>query len=200
MYWAAIIPVLPNNHGPQTDRLVYNLGPFAGYDSGNATSREVGLYKQSFVDTFIQTLTGRRKDHRRAVRRSLPARREGHLRPGEPEPERSRRHPGRPTPAGRGRLHRVQRLLDRPRGAHHRHLPERHPAQRPASPELDRQPAPRPFEHQPSGRRRPSIPTTSSPACGVPAQSCRSGATVCRCSTPVSSERSARRRTCAAAR
>ena len=52
------IPVLPNNHGPQTDRLVYNLGPFAGYDSGNATSREVGLYKQSFVDTFIHTLQG----------------------------------------------------------------------------------------------------------------------------------------------
>ena len=52
------LPVLPNNHGPQTDRLVYNLGPFAGYDSGNATSREVGLYNQAFVDTFIRSLTG----------------------------------------------------------------------------------------------------------------------------------------------
>src|SRR5205085_5534466 len=25
------LPVLPNNHGPQTDRLVYHLGPFQGY-------------------------------------------------------------------------------------------------------------------------------------------------------------------------
>ena len=50
------LPVLPNNHGPQTDRLVYQLGAFAGYDSGDATSREVGLYDQPFVDTFIHTL------------------------------------------------------------------------------------------------------------------------------------------------
>ncbi len=49
--------VLPNNHGPQTDRLVYGLGAFAGYDSGDPTSREVGLYDQPFVDTFIHTLT-----------------------------------------------------------------------------------------------------------------------------------------------
>ena len=48
--------VLPNNHGPQTDRLVYGLGPFQGYDSGDPTSREVGLYDQPFVDTFIQPL------------------------------------------------------------------------------------------------------------------------------------------------
>src|SRR6185295_13285383 len=45
------LPVLPNNHGPQTDRLVYKLGPFKGYDSGDPTSREVGLYDQSFVDS-----------------------------------------------------------------------------------------------------------------------------------------------------
>ncbi|HET9644940.1 MAG TPA: DUF4331 family protein [Burkholderiaceae bacterium] len=50
------LPVLPNNHGPQTDRLVYGLGPFAGYDSGDPTSREVGLYDQPFVDRFIHTL------------------------------------------------------------------------------------------------------------------------------------------------
>jgi hypothetical protein len=50
------LPVLPNNHGPQTDRLVYGLGPFNGYDSGDATSREVGLYDQTFVDTFIHPL------------------------------------------------------------------------------------------------------------------------------------------------
>ena len=28
------LPVLPNNHGPQTDRLVYGLGPFAGLRLG----------------------------------------------------------------------------------------------------------------------------------------------------------------------
>ena len=51
------LPVLPNNHGPQTDRLVYGLGPFQGYDSGDASSREVGLYDQAFVDTYIHTLS-----------------------------------------------------------------------------------------------------------------------------------------------
>ena len=51
------LPVLPNNHGPQTDRLVYGLGSFKGYDSGDPTSREVGLYDQTFVDRFIQNLS-----------------------------------------------------------------------------------------------------------------------------------------------
>src|SRR3989454_2085216 len=51
------LPVLPNNHGPQTDRLIYHLGQFKGYDSGDPTSREVGLYDQPFVDTFIHDLT-----------------------------------------------------------------------------------------------------------------------------------------------
>ena len=51
------LAVLPNNHGPQTDRLVYGLGTFAGYNSGDPTSREVGLYDQPFVDTFIKTLS-----------------------------------------------------------------------------------------------------------------------------------------------
>jgi hypothetical protein len=50
------LPVLPNNHGPQTDRLIYGLGPFAGYQSGDATSREVGLYDQPFVDRYIHSL------------------------------------------------------------------------------------------------------------------------------------------------
>ena len=50
------LPVLPNNHGPQTDRLIYGLGTFEGYDSGDRTSREQGLYDQPFVDTFIHTL------------------------------------------------------------------------------------------------------------------------------------------------
>jgi uncharacterized protein DUF4331 len=51
------LPVLPNNHGPQTDRLVYGLGPFQGYDSGDKTSRTVGLYDQAFVDKYIQNLS-----------------------------------------------------------------------------------------------------------------------------------------------
>ncbi|MEI9811704.1 MAG: DUF4331 family protein [Acidobacteriota bacterium] len=51
------LPVLPNNHGPQTDRLVYGLGAFKGYDSGDASSRDVGLYDQNFVDKYIQNLS-----------------------------------------------------------------------------------------------------------------------------------------------
>ncbi len=51
------VPVLPNNHGPQTDRLVYGLGAFKGYDSADSTSREVGLYNQDFVDKFIAKLS-----------------------------------------------------------------------------------------------------------------------------------------------
>lgn len=50
------LPVLPNNHGPQTDRLVYGLGAFKGYDSGDPSSREVGLYNQAFVDKYIHLL------------------------------------------------------------------------------------------------------------------------------------------------
>lgn len=53
----ANLPVLPNNHGPQTDRLVYHLGPFEGYDSGNNASRQNALYDQAFVDTFIHDLS-----------------------------------------------------------------------------------------------------------------------------------------------
>ena len=52
------LKVLPNNHGPQTDRLVYGLGPFKGYDSGDPTSRDTGLFDQTFIDTFMQTLAG----------------------------------------------------------------------------------------------------------------------------------------------
>ena len=50
--------VLPNNIGPQTDRLVYGLGAYRGYDSGDRSSRENGLYDQSFINTFIATLAG----------------------------------------------------------------------------------------------------------------------------------------------
>jgi hypothetical protein len=51
------IPVLPNNHGPQTDRSIYGLGTFQGYDSGDPTSRNIGLYDQAFVDRYIQSLS-----------------------------------------------------------------------------------------------------------------------------------------------
>jgi hypothetical protein len=51
------LPVLPNNHGPQTDRLIYGLGTFERYDSGDPTSREQGLYDQSFIDRFIHPLS-----------------------------------------------------------------------------------------------------------------------------------------------
>ena len=51
------LAVLPNNHGPQTDRLIYGLDRFQGYDSGDRTSREVGLYDQAFVDRYIHTLS-----------------------------------------------------------------------------------------------------------------------------------------------
>jgi hypothetical protein len=50
------LTVLPNNHGPQTDRLIYGLGPFKGYQTGDPSSRENGLYDQPFVDTFIHPL------------------------------------------------------------------------------------------------------------------------------------------------
>lgn len=51
------VDVLPNNHGPQTDRLVYGLGPFKGYDSGDSSIREAGLYNQAFVDRYIHKLS-----------------------------------------------------------------------------------------------------------------------------------------------
>ncbi|MFL6289867.1 MAG: DUF4331 family protein, partial [Thermoanaerobaculia bacterium] len=50
------LPVLPNNHGPQTDRLVYGLDDFAPYSSGDPSSREDALYDQPFVDRFIHSL------------------------------------------------------------------------------------------------------------------------------------------------
>jgi hypothetical protein len=43
------LPVAPNNHGPQTDRLAYGLGAFQGYESGDNTSRKVGLYDDAFI-------------------------------------------------------------------------------------------------------------------------------------------------------
>src|SRR5262245_6579570 len=51
------VKVAPNFHGPQTDRLVYGLGPFQGYDSGDPTSRTVDLYDDAFAATFISSLS-----------------------------------------------------------------------------------------------------------------------------------------------
>ena len=54
----ANLPVAPNDHGPQTDRLINGLGPFSGYDSGVTTSREVDLYNDKFIaDHYIHTLS-----------------------------------------------------------------------------------------------------------------------------------------------
>ena len=53
---ASGLSVAPNNHGPQTDRLAYGLGSFAGYNSGDPTSREVGLYDDAFAARFIANL------------------------------------------------------------------------------------------------------------------------------------------------
>lgn len=50
------LAVAPNNHGPQTDRLVNGLAPFMGYD-GAPASREVGLYDDAFIArNFIHPL------------------------------------------------------------------------------------------------------------------------------------------------
>ncbi|PYR82049.1 MAG: hypothetical protein DMG18_15315, partial [Acidobacteria bacterium] len=38
-------------------RLIYGLGPFKGYDSGDPASRTIGLFEQAFVDKFIQNLS-----------------------------------------------------------------------------------------------------------------------------------------------
>jgi hypothetical protein len=52
------LPVAPNDHGPQTDRLINGLGTFAGYNSGDPTSREVDLYSNKFIaDHYIHTLS-----------------------------------------------------------------------------------------------------------------------------------------------
>ena len=53
----ANLDVLPNNHGPQTDRLIYGLGAFKGYDSGDSSSRDSALYGQAFVDKYIHNLS-----------------------------------------------------------------------------------------------------------------------------------------------
>src|SRR5262249_13701646 len=41
------------NVGTVTDRIAYGLGPFTGFDSGDPTQFEKGLYSESFVKSFI---------------------------------------------------------------------------------------------------------------------------------------------------
>jgi hypothetical protein len=43
----------PPNVGPATDRIAYGLGSFTGYDGGDPTQFERGLYSESFVKSFI---------------------------------------------------------------------------------------------------------------------------------------------------
>lgn len=53
------LDVAPNNHGPQTDRLVNGLGPFQGYESGDNTSRKVGLFNDDFIKAnYVHALRG----------------------------------------------------------------------------------------------------------------------------------------------
>lgn len=52
------LKVAPNNHGPQTDRLVNMLAPFRGYETGDPSSRTVGLYNDAFIRAnFIHGLS-----------------------------------------------------------------------------------------------------------------------------------------------
>jgi hypothetical protein len=53
---ASGLAVAPPNVGPQTDRLIYGLGPFIPYDQGGPESREQGLYNDAFAATFIHRL------------------------------------------------------------------------------------------------------------------------------------------------
>ena len=129
------------------------------------TSREVGLYDQTFVDSYIHTLpnggriiAGQFDDPYQLDEKgifdlvNLNRNDLGGI-PG------ARRPPGEDVFTG---FNVFSIALEVPIT---RHLPERHPAQRRAAAELDRQPAARLVEHQPPARRRPSIRTTSSPAC-----------------------------------
>jgi len=43
----------PANVGPATDRIAYGLGEFKGYDAGDPTQFEKGLYNEKFVQSFI---------------------------------------------------------------------------------------------------------------------------------------------------
>ncbi|MBI3785849.1 MAG: DUF4331 domain-containing protein [Deltaproteobacteria bacterium] len=50
------LSVTPPNVGPQTDRLIYGLGPFKGYDANDPASHEEGLYDDAFAARYIHAL------------------------------------------------------------------------------------------------------------------------------------------------
>ena len=195
------LPVLPNNHGPQTDRLVYGSARSRATTRAMPTSREVGLYDQAFVDTLHpsrsanggRVIAGQFDDPYQLDEKGIFDLVNLAATTSAAFPARAGRR--------RGRVHRLQRLLDRARGA-----------DRPTSSRTAFRTTARSMpnstdsllrvlvEHQPpadADRRRRA---TSSPASRARATGCRSAAMRCRCSTPAWSARSARRSTCAAAR
>ncbi len=145
---APSLAVLPNNHGPQTDRLIYGLGSFAGYQTpATPTAAQDALYDQAFVDTFIHTLANGGRVIAGQFDDPYQLDEKGIFDLVNLGARRPRRHRRRAHDADRGRLHRLQRLLDRPRDPDHRPLPERHPAQRHAGVDQHRQPAAHLVEH-----------------------------------------------------
>jgi hypothetical protein len=193
------LAVLPNNHGPQTDRLVYGLGPFKGYDSKDPTSREVGLYDQAFVDTFIHPLSnggraiaGQFDDPYQLDEKgifdlvNLASTDLGGI-PG------ARRPPATDVFTG---FNLFSIALEIPMSDIFPHGIPHNGQLKPNSTDS----LLRVWSASAAGKHRPWTPPTSSPASRDPATGSRLAATRCRCSTPASSARSVRRSTCARTR
>ena len=196
------LPVLPNNHGPQTDRLVYGLGAFKGYDSRRSrraaksvsTTRRSSTRTSSRCRTAAAIIAGQFDDPYQLDEKGI-------FDLVNLSTERPRRHPRRAARSAEGRVHRLQHLLDRARSPDDGHLPAT--ASRTTA-QLNAELAPTACcasgRASAARRRRPSTPRTSSPASRAPASGCRSAATRCRCSTPASWARSVRRSICTPAR
>ena len=146
------LPVLPNNHGPQTDRLVYGLGPFQGYDSGDPTSRELGLYDQSFVDTYIHPLSNGGRIIAGQFDDPYQLDEKGIFDLVNLNRDDLGGIPGARRPPGKDVFTGFNVFSIAHRDTHHRHLSRRHSAQRHADRQLHRQPAARAFDHQPPAR------------------------------------------------
>ena len=194
------LPVLPNNHGPQTDRLVYGLGPFQGYDSADPTSREVGLYDQPFVDSYIHTLANGGRIIAGQFDDPYQLDEKGIFDLVNLNRNDLGWHSRRAPASGHGRVHRLQPVLDRARGSDRGRVSARHSPQRHAEGQLDRQSASGCGQASAGRKPRPSIRAISSPASRAPDRGCRLVAMRCRSSMPASSERSVRRSICARAR
>jgi hypothetical protein len=108
------------------------LGAFQGYDSATPTSREVGLYDQPFVDTFIQPLSNGGRIIAGQFDDPYQLDEKGIFDLVNLSRDDLGGIPGARRAAG-GRVHRLQRVLDRPRSADADIFPERHPAQRHAA-------------------------------------------------------------------